>query len=94
MKIQVSNLAADVTEDELRMLFECFGQVASVEMRRTPGNALVDMPDKGAARDAIDGLNNQDLKGSNLSVREMQKHPQGGNRAPAGKRPRGRRRRR
>lgn len=93
MKIQVSNLAADVTEAELRMLFDCFGQVASVEMRRTPGNALVDMPDKGAARDAIEGLNAQDLKGSSLSVREMQKHPQG-SRPPGGKRPRGRRRRR
>ena len=93
MKIQVSNLATDVSEQELRMLFECFGQVAAVEMRRIPGNAVVDMPDKSAGREAIEGLDAQEVKGRSLSVAEMQKRPPG-NRSGGGKRSRGRRRRR
>ena len=93
MKIQVGNLATDVAEAELRMLFECFGQVAAVEMRRIPGNAVVDMPDKSAGREAIEGLDSQEVKGRNLSVSELLKRPPG-NRPAGGKRPRGRRRRR
>ena len=93
MKIQVGKLATDVSEQELRMLFECFGQVAAVEMSRIPGNALVDMPDKSAGRDAIEGLDSQEVKGRSLSVAEPQKHPQG-SRPGGGKRRGGRRRRR
>ena len=92
MKIYVSNLAVDITDEEIRMLFECFGQVASVEMRRSPGSALVDMPDKTAAREAITGLHGQSLRGYELMVSEAKKRT-GGNSRHRGRRPHRRRRR-
>lgn len=93
MKIFVSNLAADITEEELRMLFECFGQVASLELERSQGRALLEMPDKAAAREAVAGLQGQNLKGNDLVINDTTKRP-GGNQAQRNKRPRRRTRRR
>jgi len=91
MKIQVSNLATGISDAELRMLFECFGEVASVEMGGAPGGALIEMLDKKAAKEAIAGLNGQNLKGSDLAVGEGSKRP--ANNFRRGKKPhRGRRR--
>jgi len=92
MKIQVSNLVTGITDEDLRMLFECFGEVASVEMGGTPGRALIEMLDKKAAKEAIAGLNGQNLKGSDLAVGEGSKRP--ANNFRRGKKPhrRGRRR--
>ena len=57
MKIRVDNLAADSTEDDLRMLFELFGAVAAVTVDQRRRWAQIDMPSKSAAKEAIDGLN-------------------------------------
>ena len=92
MKINVSNLKTDISDTELRTLFECFGQVASVAMGRVPGEALVDMPDKTAAKEAIDGLHGQTLRGYDLAVNEAKKRPEG--KQQRNKRPQRRRRRR
>ena len=93
MKINVSNLATDLTDAEIRQLFECFGQVASVQMARIPGEARVDMPDKALAREAIAGLHGQTLRGRDLVVSEMQKQS-AGKQGQRNRRPQRRRRRR
>jgi RNA recognition motif-containing protein len=71
MKIRVDNLAADSTEDDLRMLFELFGAVAAVTVDQRRRWAQIDMPSKSAAKEAIDGLNGQHLKGFDMAVEEM-----------------------
>ena len=93
MKIYVSNLATDISDSELRTLFECFGQVASVAMGRVPGEALVDMPDKTAAKEAIEGLHGQTLRGYDLAVNEAKKRPEG-KQSQRNRKPQRRRRRR
>ena len=87
MKILADNLAADTTEEDLRMLFECFGKVSSVQMRKQ-GSAQIEMPSNSAARDAIAGLNGQNLKGFDLAVAEMMERS-----SRHGKKPRRHRRR-
>ena len=56
MKIRVDNLAADTTEDDLRMLFELFGAVAAVTIDQRRRWSQIDMPSKSATRESIDGL--------------------------------------
>ena len=89
MKIRVDNLSADTTEDDLRTLFELFGAVAAatIDPRRRWGQ--IDMPSKAAAREAIDMLNGQNLKGLDMVVQEMVDRPSS---RPRGKPRRGRRR--
>ena len=90
MKIRIDNLATEVTEDDLRTLFELFGAVAAatIDQRRRWGQ--IDMPNKAAAREAIDMLNGQNLKGLDIVVGEMADRPAA--RRPRGKPRRGRRR--
>ena len=89
MKIRVDNLAADTTQEDLRTLFELFGSVSSatIDPRRRWGQ--IDMPSKSAAREAIDMLNGQNLKGFDMVVQEMTDRPA---HRPRGKPRRGRRR--
>ena len=76
MNIYVGNMARDVTEEDLRQAFEAFGQVESVNLitdklsGEPRGFGFVEMPAKAEAQAAIDGLNNQELKGRALSVNE------------------------
>lgn len=90
MKIRIGNLSSDTTVDDLRMLLECFGQVSDVRMDRFPGQATAEMPNKTAAREAIEGLDGQNLKGRDLEVSEMQERSGSRRNARGG----GRRRRR
>ena len=87
MKLLVDNLANDTSEDDLQMLFECFGRVASVTMRKQ-GSAHIEMASTTAAKEAITGLHGQNLKGFELSVVEFTQRSTQQN-----KRPRKRRRR-
>ena len=89
MKIRVDNLSADTTQEDLRTLFEIFGSVAAatIDPRRRWGQ--IDMPSKAAAREAIDMLNGQNLKGFDMVVEEMTDRP---TRRPRGRPRRGRRR--
>ncbi len=89
MKIRVDNLAADTTEDDLRTLFELFGAVAAVTIDPRRRWGQIDMPSKAAAREAIDMLNGQNLKGFDMVVEEMTNRPSAHSR---GKPRRGRRR--
>ena len=71
MKIRVDNLSSDTTEDDLRTLFELFGAVAAVTIDPRRRWGQIDMPSKAAAREAIDMLNGQNLKGLDMVVEEM-----------------------
>ena len=76
MMIYVGNLEYTVTSDELRVLFEPLGTVtmADVQVRSRTGQsrgfALVEMPDAGEARAAIDALNGSQFKDRVLTVNE------------------------
>ncbi len=76
MNIFVGNLKPEVTEDDLRPLFEAHGQVSSVQVIRNrdtglcKGFGFVEMPDRGQALAAINALNLQPCKGRAMTVNE------------------------
>jgi RNA recognition motif-containing protein len=76
MNIYVGNLSFQTTEDELKKLFEVFGQVESVSIIKdkfsgeSRGFAFVVMPDQAQARAAIEGCNGKDLSGRALKANE------------------------
>jgi RNA recognition motif-containing protein len=76
MQIYVGNLAFTATVDDVRQLFEPYGDVARVnlpedrETGRPRGFGFVEMPNDTEARAAIAGLNEKDLGGRSLMVNE------------------------
>ena len=76
MNIYVGNLPFDVTEDEVRVAFEEFGQVASVTLIKDKytgkmrGFGFVEMPSNTDAQAAIQALNGKDLKGRSMVVNQ------------------------
>jgi len=66
MNIYVGNLSYDVTENELRQIFEPFGNVESVRIisdmysGRSKGFGFVEMSNIGDAQSAINDLNNKE----------------------------------
>jgi RNA recognition motif-containing protein len=76
MNIYVGNLLFDVTENELKELFEPFGQVTEVRLimdkfsGKSKGFGFIEMPSKEEAEKAIEGLNGKDMKGRAISVNE------------------------
>ena len=76
MTIYVGNLNYTVTSDDLRALFEPFGEVASAEVQlksrtgQSRGFGLVEMPQPDEARAAIQALNGQDHQDRPLTVNE------------------------
>jgi RNA recognition motif-containing protein len=76
MKIFIGSLSYNVTEDDLRQAFECFGQVASANVikdkqsGRSKGFGFVEMPVQAEAQSAIAALNGQALKGRTITVNE------------------------
>ena len=76
MKIYVGNLSYEVTEEDLRLAFEPFGQVDSAELikdkftGKSKGFAFVEMPSKDEAESAITGLNEKEIKGRTIKVNE------------------------
>lgn len=76
MNIYVGNLSGDVGDDDLRQVFEAFGQVTSATVIKdkfsgeSRGFGFVEMPSRDEAKSAIEGLNGEDLKGQNLTVNE------------------------
>jgi len=90
MNIYVGNLHYGITEDELRELFEEYGEVMSVKIitdkysGRSKGYGFVEMSDDKEAQKAIETLNEADLKGRNIRVnqaRERQDDPRRDNRS-------------
>ncbi|RLG46897.1 MAG: RNA-binding protein [Thermoproteota archaeon] len=76
MNIYIGNLAREVTEDELRALFEPFGEVTRVAIIKdrysgeSRGFGFVEMPSRAAAEKAMKELDGKEFKGRNLKVNE------------------------
>jgi len=76
MNIYVGNLPREATEEDLRQVFEAFGQVTSIKIitdRFTGdprGFGFVEMSNSTEAQAAISGLDGKDLKGRALKVNE------------------------
>ena len=74
--IYVGNLSYDATEQDVRSAFEQYGQVSSVsivmdrETGRSRGFAFVEMQSANEAKQAIEGLNLQDIAGRKVTVNE------------------------
>ncbi|HPC36337.1 MAG TPA: RNA-binding protein [Candidatus Marinimicrobia bacterium] len=84
MNIYVGNLASNVTEGDLRVAFEAFGQVASASVIKdkftgeSRGFGFVEMPLMAEAQAAISNLNGKDLKGKTITVNEARPRTEGG----------------
>jgi RNA recognition motif-containing protein len=74
MNIYVGNLAYEVTEEDLKEAFEAFGEIETIRVSkdnntgRSKGFGFVEMSNNTDAQSAIDGLNDQELKGRALKV--------------------------
>lgn len=85
MNMYVSNLGFHTSEEDLRKLFEQFGQVASAKVitDRETGNSrgfgFVEMESTTEADQAISKLNGKEIEGRFISVtvaREREKRPE------------------
>ena len=76
MNIFVANLNFRVKTDQLQELFEQYCEVDSVKIitdrdsARSKGFGFIEMADETAARNAISKLDNQELEGRNIVVKE------------------------
>jgi len=76
MNIYVGNLSFDATEADVENAFGEFGDVQSVNIikdrdtGRSRGFAFVEMRDNQAGQEAIEGLNEQQIAGRNVTVNE------------------------
>ena len=76
MNIYVGKLSYEVTEEDLWLAFEPFGQVESATIIKdkhsgqSKGFGFVEMACKAKGQSAIDGLNGTELKGRALNVNE------------------------
>ena len=76
--IYVGNLPWSTTPDDLRALFEAYGEVENAriitdrETGRSRGFGFVDMAEEEAARRAISELHNYEYGGRPLTVNEAQ----------------------
>lgn len=74
MNMYVSNLSFHTGEEDLRKLFDKFGQVSSVkiitdkETGRSRGFGFVEMPTDSDANEAMKALNNKEIEGRAMSV--------------------------
>jgi RNA recognition motif-containing protein len=93
MNIYVANIPFKATEEELKGLFEEYGEVSSAKIildkftQRSRGFGFIEMGDDAAARQAINSLNGADFMGKNLVVNEARPRtdaPRGNNRGGGG----------
>ncbi len=84
----VGNMSFQTTEDDLRALFEPFGQITRIhiatdrETGRARGFAFVEMANDEEAAKAITALDGKEVGGRNLKVNEAR--PKGEGRGPRG----------
>jgi len=96
MNIYVGNLDFSIKEDELKSLFEEYGEVSSVKVitdkfsGRSKGFAFVTMDNDEEALKAIEGVNGKEIDGRALKVSEAKpredKRGGGGGRGGGGSR--------
>ena len=83
MNIYTGNLSYEVTEEDLKLAFESFGEVESVRIikdnfsGRSKGFGFVEMPNKAEAQVAIDAMNGKELKGRTITVNEARPRAEG-----------------
>ncbi|MFN4147258.1 MAG: RNA recognition motif domain-containing protein [Runella sp.] len=76
MNIYVANVPFRASDDDLRELFEQYGEVSSARIvtdrdtGRSRGFAFVEMPNDSEGNQAISQLNDLEFKGRNLVVNE------------------------
>jgi len=76
MNIYVGNLPYDLTKDELKDVFQQYGEVTSVNIitdkmtGRSKGFGFVEMSDDAKAKEAIGKVDGYSFKGRNLKVSE------------------------
>jgi len=76
MNIYVGNLNYNLTEDELKEVFEKFGEVTSAKIisdkysGRSKGFGFVEMTNDPEAQEAIENLNGTDVGGRSLRVNQ------------------------
>lgn len=63
----VGNLSPDVTESELRTVFEDYGKVTSIKLITRRRLAYIEM-DSGDAQAAVEGLRGQQIQGRTMDV--------------------------
>ena len=85
MNIYVGNLAQNVQEEDLKILFSEHGKVDSVKIIRdmvtkiSKGFGFIEMLVKDEAQKALGVLNSYDLKGKRLVVNEARPKKESGN---------------
>ena len=83
MNIFVAGLSYQITEADLRELFEEYGEVASAKIitdratRRSKGYGFVEMPSEEDGQRAIEELNDAEYYGRTLSVSLARPRPEG-----------------
>lgn len=76
MNIYVGNLSRQATENELRALFEQFGEVKSIKIVKDHhsgeprGFAFIEMPDQHAGKQAIQELEAKEFQHRRLRINE------------------------
>lgn len=90
MNIYVGSLHYDLSEDELKEIFESYGEVSSVRIitdkftGRSKGFGFVEMSDSEAANHAIEELNESEIKGRTIRVNESIERKDRGDRKRGG----------
>jgi RNA recognition motif-containing protein len=91
MNLYVGNLSYRMTEDQLRQIFEEFGQVTSCTIIKdkvtgqSKGFGFLEMPERSEAEAAINGLNGREIQGRKLNVNEARPRTGGGGGAGRGR---------
>ena len=76
MNIFTAKLDYSITDDDLRNAFDTFGEVSSAKVimdkfsGRSKGFGFVEMPDDKEAQQAIDALNDSELKSRQIIVKQ------------------------
>ena len=76
MNIYVGNLHFETSEEDLKKVFEEYGEVNSVKIitdkatGRSRGFGFVEMADDNDAKEAINNLNGTDIKGRKVNVNQ------------------------
>ena len=82
MRIFVGNMSFQTTEEELRSIFEPYGEITSINVitdrdtGRPRGFAFVELGNDGEAAKAITELNGKELDGRALNVNEAKPKPE------------------
>lgn len=78
MNIYVGQLPYNVSEDDLREMFNEFGEIASINLikdrfsGRSKGFGFIDMPNNSEADTAIKSLNKSMLQGREIKVNQAE----------------------